>query len=236
MDSYGISNALIYTLHLFPSLKKPLFALLKKYKLDHFEPFVHYCNALCQITIQTDIYNAETTFALCTMDYIFRGTGHVKGGIGTLAKAMVRQIQQLGGEVQMSSRIKAIQKEKHFWLVQTRNQQLKTRSIIANILPASLHTLTQQTLPKRERQIQTKVESGWGAVMLYLVIKNHHSLPQSAHHIQCVLDPKKTLEQGNHIFCSISSVKKSVVLTYCNGLYTCSHTRIQCTERCCRLD
>ena len=50
---------------------------------------------------------AEAPFALSTMDYCFRGTGHIHGGIGALAWAMVEAIKGLGGSVMLSSRVRA---------------------------------------------------------------------------------------------------------------------------------
>ena len=190
---------------LLPLICTPLIEVIRKYQLDQFAPFVHYCNALCQITIQTDLHEAEAPFALCSMDYIFRGTGHIKGGIGNLAQAMVQQIQTLGGTVQMPCRVKKLQYEDGIWNVQTSKNTLQSRSVVANVLPSALQTLTEHPLPKRESLIQTRLHQGWGAVMLYLVLRNSSKLPQGAHHIQCIRDPHQKLEQGNHIFCSIGS-------------------------------
>ncbi|MEC7985332.1 MAG: FAD-dependent oxidoreductase, partial [Myxococcota bacterium] len=190
---------------LLPLIGKPLIKVLKKYKLDGFAPFVQYCNALCQITIQTDIYRAEAPFALCTMDYLFRGTGHIEGGIGKLANALIDQIQTLDGDVKMPARVRSIERKADSWIVRTRQDEFQSRSIIANILPSSLKKLCHQPLRKRENELQKSIDGGWGAAMLYLVLKNNSSMPQEAHHIQCILHPEKKLEQGNHIFCSIGS-------------------------------
>ena len=189
---------------LLPLINTSLYDLLKKFGLQDFPPLLQYCNALCQITIQTDIKNAEAPFSLCTMDYLFRGTGHIKGGVGTLAMAMVNRIKEMGGEVCMPGRVHQIQETKTGWKIKIRKDEIQTKSIIANVLPADLDKLIPtKELPKTEQKIQERVDAGWGAVMLYLIIKDHPSLPRHPHHIQCVQDATQPLFEGNHIFCSL---------------------------------
>ena len=53
-----------------------------------FTPLRTYLDALCQITVQCGATEAEAPFALGAMDYYWRGTGHVRGGIGQLASAL----------------------------------------------------------------------------------------------------------------------------------------------------
>jgi len=192
-------------LRLLPLINTPLINILKKFDLHNFSPFVQYCNALCQITIQTDIQHAEAPFALCTMDYMFRGTGHIQGGVGNLAQAMVQRIEDLGGDIRMPGRVKAIKRQQQHWSVQIRNESIATKSIIANILPSGLERLLNTPLPKPEHQLQKRVEEGWGAVLLYLIIKDDPSLPSKALHIQCIGDPRLPLLEGNHIFCSLGA-------------------------------
>ena len=190
-------------LSLLPIINKPLIDILRRFGLAEFSPIVHYCNALCQITIQTDAIHAEAPFALCSMDYIFRGTGHIEKGIGSLANAMVQRIKELGGDVRMPARVQNITPSTHGWNVQVRKDNIETKSIIANLLPAALDNLLAMELPPRAHQIQTQVESGWGAIMLYLIIKDDPSLPRHPHHIQCIGDEESPLQEGNHIFCSL---------------------------------
>ena len=88
-----------------------LSAILKRYHFENFLPLRIYLNALCQITVQCNSRQAEAPFALSTMDYYSRGTAHVIGGLGQLAEELCRAIELCGGEVHLSSRVRAI---KHF--------------------------------------------------------------------------------------------------------------------------
>ena len=197
-------------LSLLPIINKPLIKVLRRFNLHEFTPLIQYCNALCQITIQTNIEKAESPFALCTMDYIFRGTGHIQGGIGTLATAMVQQIEAMGGTIQMPGRVKKIEQSDHGWNVYVHKEMVQTKSIVANLLPSGLEKIFPKSqLPPPERQIQNNVERGWGAVMLYLIIKDDPSLPRHPHHIQCVGDPTAPFQDGNHIFCSLGGSEEN---------------------------
>ena len=40
--------------------------------------------------------------------------------------------------------------------------------------------------PPEIEQYTTKLADGWGAGMLYLILKDHEALPEQPHHYQCV--------------------------------------------------
>lgn len=188
---------------LLPYLNRSLSAVLQRYKLSGFRPFVDYCNALSQITIQVSSEQAEAVFALATLDYPFRGTGHIHGGIGELSTAMLQTIEHLGGEIRMASRVRTLTRDGGGWLAKTRSGQVWSRRVVANMLPQDLAAICVDVEPLLQQQ-RKSVEAGWGAVMLYLVLRDSPEWPEHAHHIQAVLDNKKSFEEGNHIFCSIS--------------------------------
>lgn len=58
---------------------RPLASVLRSFELHEWKPLRSYLDALCQITVQCGVAEAEAPFALGTMDYYFRGTGHVRG-------------------------------------------------------------------------------------------------------------------------------------------------------------
>jgi phytoene dehydrogenase-like protein len=193
-------------LSLLPLLGKPLGSVLKSMNLEGFEPLRHYLDCLCQITVQCASAQAEAPFALATMDYYFRGTGHVRGGIGELANALVLAIEKLGSEVRFSSRVKSLRREGSEWIVQTRKGDVKAKSVIANLLPQDLHRLLDakhDELPRLEELAQ-EVESGWGAAMLYLVAKVPQGAPEKPVHLELVGDGSAPFVEGNHVFVSIS--------------------------------
>ena len=98
---------------------RSLYSVLKRYNLENEEPLTTFLNALCQITIQTDLKDAEAPFALATMDYYFRGTGHVRDGIGSLATAMVTAFERAGRHNALHDPRKGLERSSHGWEVKT---------------------------------------------------------------------------------------------------------------------
>jgi len=186
-------------------MNRSLWSVLESYGLTSYAPMVQYCNAVCQITIQTTARDSEALFALSAMDYLFRGTGHIHNGIGQLGFAFVNAIRACGGEVSLSNRVKRLERQSDGWLVQTRQRSYRARRVLANLLPGSISKLVEGVAePDAVQQYTEKLRQGWGAGMLYLLLKDHEGLPESAHHYQCIATHAPQLHEGHHIFCSLS--------------------------------
>lgn len=186
--------------------------VLAKFALENYAPIVAYCNALCQITIQCTIERADAIFALSAMDYVFRGTGHIDNGIGTLANAMLSAIEKCGGEYRLSAKVKKIRKKGSLWELDIRGETVLSKHIIANMLPMDVIGLVDNGGQDFSSLIATytnKLQQGWGAVMLYAVVKDGEYLPQDPHHYQSILQADVSLQEGNHLFCSISGRKEN---------------------------
>ncbi len=187
-------------LPLLPLLGKPLGKLLGG--LLDFAPLRIYLDAVCQITVQTSATQAEAPFALGAMDYYFRGTRHVRGGIGELAWALSRAIESRGGEVIYANRVRQLERLDGHFRVQARRGVIEARQVVCNLLPQSVAAL-YGPLPALEK-LAAKVEKGWGAAMLYLAVDGTALRPE-AHHLELVHDPSAPFTEGNHLFCSISA-------------------------------
>ncbi|MFP2957621.1 phytoene desaturase family protein [Myxococcus sp. 1LA] len=187
-------------------LGRPLGAVLEHLGLAGFTPLRTYLDALCQITVQCSAAEAEAPFALAAMDYSWRGTGHVRGGIGQLARALAGAVAAHGGTVLLANRVKAVTPVPGGWSVAARRGELLTRHVVANVLPQSLSRLLDvplDTLPRLDR-LSRGVESGWGAAMHYLVVRAPDGADGQAHHLELVEDTSAPFIEGNHLFMSIS--------------------------------
>lgn len=182
---------------------RPLSAVLRRHGLLGWQPLVSYLNALSQITVQANIHEAEAPFAMATMDYCFRGTGHVRGGIGELAWGMLRGVSALGGSVHLSSRVRALERDGGCWVVQSRKQTVRAPVVISNLLPQATESLMGQPHP-RLSSLAAEVQDGWGAAMLYLTIRADAIPHDDPHHLELIADPEVPFIEGNHVFCSIS--------------------------------
>lgn len=188
---------------------RPLVASLERAGVASFAPLRHYLDSLCQITVQCSAAEAEAPFAMAAMDYYWRGTGHVRGGIGQLAWALARAVERLGGEVRMASRAKAITRDGDVYRIETRTGTLAARHVIGNLLPQDLRALLgakEGSIPRLDR-LAGEVQKGWGAAMLYLVARAPEGAPEAPHHVDLVEDPTRPFIEGNHLFASISGAK-----------------------------
>ncbi|HYO64722.1 MAG TPA: NAD(P)/FAD-dependent oxidoreductase [Archangium sp.] len=200
------SRALRYT-PLVRWMGRPLGSVLERLGLLHFTPLRTYLDALCQITVQCAAAEAEAPFALAAMDYYWRGTGHVRGGIGRLASALAGAVTAGGGEVLYANRVKALEAVPGGWKVSARRGELLARHVVANVLPQGLMRLLglpPEQLPARLRELAGRVADGWGAVMLYLVARAPGDASAGAHHLELVQNEQAPFVEGNHLFASLS--------------------------------
>ncbi len=179
--------------------------VVAQHGLGDWEPLRVYLDAVSQITVQANSEEAEAPFAMAAIDYFFRGTGHVHGGIGSLAWALVEAIQRAGGTVRLSNRVRGIRRDRGGWLVDTRKGELRARTVVANVLPQSLAGMVQLEMDGALNDVEASVESGWGAAMLYLVIETDAVQGPEAHHLQLIDDHRAPFIEGNHVFCSVSA-------------------------------
>jgi phytoene dehydrogenase-like protein len=192
-------------LTLLPLLGRPLGALLTRYGLADAAPLRAYLDGLCQITVQCAAAEAEAPFALGAMDYYARGAGHVRGGLGRLAGALVQAIQGLGGEVRFASRVRGVRPGPGGWVLQTRQGDLHTGAVVANLLPQALQGILHEVSPPPDLAARAAaVATGWGAAMLYLVVAPPADAGPGAIHIEGVADPRAPFVEGNHVFASVS--------------------------------
>jgi phytoene dehydrogenase-like protein len=188
---------------LLPLLGKSLGAVLASHGLDSAHALRVFVRAACQITVQCPAELAEAPFALGALDYFFRGTGHVRGGIGELAWALVRAFQRLGGELQLSTRVKSLARVGDHYRAITRRGPIEARRVIVNLVPAALRGLAPELASARLERLETRVDRGYGAVMLYRAIADHPGLPDEPHHLELVDDSRAAFVEGNHVFVSL---------------------------------
>lgn len=191
---------------LLPLLGRPLGAVLRSFGVAHLRPLRCYLDAVCQITVQCSAEEAEAPLALAAMDYYFRGTRHVRGGVGTLAWGLLGAAQRQGVEAHLAERVQRLEREGEGWLLRTSGRELRARAVVANVLPQALLALTEQPRSAHPAldAMARAVESGWGAVMLYLLVREGASPREEAHHLELVRDAEAPFRDGNHLFCSLS--------------------------------
>ena len=183
---------------------RPLSRWFDRYGLNESRPFMTWANATSQITLQCAADVAEAPFALASLDYPFRGTGHVVGGIGSLATGLVHAVEKAGGDVRYARRVKRIARVGDGFSITTIKDELRAKTVVANLLPRALNNIVEKPLPVLEKK---SIADGWGAVMLYRVCRAPSGAPKGAHHLELVLEDGPFVE-GNHVFLSISGANE----------------------------
>lgn len=191
---------------LLPLLGRPLGALLERHGLAGFTPLRTWLDAVCQITVQCSADEAESSFALAAIDYFWRGTGHVRGGIGMLARGLCEALEQLGAQVRFGDRVRSLRRQEDHWLLETRRGPLRARAVVANLLPHDLRALLGEVAGCRPGldALGDRVAGGWGAAMLYRVARAPVGAGGAPQHLQLIRDAALPLQEGNHVFLSIS--------------------------------
>ena len=182
--------------HVVRWMGRPLSDVVSQHGLAGWEPLRVYLDAVSQITVQASSAEAEAPFAMAAVDYFFRGTGHVHGGIGSLAWALVKAIEKAGGKVILANRVRGIRREGQRWRVDTRHGEFQARTVVANLLPQSLSAMTKPQMNGKLRDVEASVESGWGAAMRYLVVDSQAVQGAEACHLQLVDDESCAVRRG----------------------------------------
>jgi phytoene dehydrogenase-like protein len=174
-------------------------AVLAQHGLATWAPIRTWLGGQCQITVQCEPDVAEAPYALASMDFPWRGTGQIAGGIGRLAEGLVQAIGQAGGTVRLANRVKGLRRVDGRWEVTTRDGVFRVDKVVANLLPADLAALLggHDGLTLRHAPIA----DGWGAVMLYRAVR---AAPGPAVHLDLTVDPTRPLVEGNHVYVSLS--------------------------------
>lgn len=202
-------------LTLAPLLGRSLESVLEEHGLADFAPLRLYVDALCQITVQCSAREAEAPMAMAAMDYYYRGSAHVQGGVGTVASALVAGARQLGVDVRMPNRVQGLRRDEGgLWVASTRRGEVRARAVVANLLPTALVALLDPDARHDARVAALAaqgraIESAWGAAMIYAIARAPAGIGEGACHLELIGDPHEPLTEGNHIFVSASGATEA---------------------------
>lgn len=194
-----------------PLLHRGLHDVLRRHRLQDCASMTSFIDALCQITVQCSSKVAAAPIALSALDFPWRGSSHVVGGIGNLAHGLVQAAEALGIEIGFSERAKGIRKDGDGFVVETRRRTLRSRRLILNLIPSAAAKLFGQSaslLEVNHLAIKREAQS-WGALMKYAVVVPPKNAPDKACHLQLVDDTCQAFHSGNHVFLSISDASEN---------------------------
>ncbi len=193
-------NSLHYT-RLVRWMGRPLTAVLDHFGVGGERILRKYLDAVCQITVQAPADKAEALFALGATDYFFRGTGHIHGGIGELATAIVEALETRGVDVRLADEVRGLSRSGDRWTVEARRGSVEVGDVVANLLPTVVDRIADGE-SRALQKLSKRVDDGWGAAMLYLMLDDDPSLRDHPFHWQLVDDLDGPFRHGNHVFVS----------------------------------
>ncbi|MCB9892306.1 MAG: NAD(P)/FAD-dependent oxidoreductase [Planctomycetes bacterium] len=216
--------------HFWPLMRwcgRSLEQVLRHLSLHRLTPFVRFLDALCQITIQCSTKEAEAPFALSVLEFFFRGTGHVRGGLGALAWELARAVERRGGQVRFASRVTGLTRDGDSWLATARHGPIRARRIVADVLPHTLRTWLGGSSGSWRARLERAVDTSWGAGMLYLAVRDPSNDPPK--HVEIVQDLQQPFTAGNHLFCSAMEPMRAADGTPYRSITVSTHVPLQGT-------
>ncbi len=203
---------------------RPLLAVMERHGVADWTPLRTLAESLCRITVQCGVAEAEAPVALATMDYTWRGAAHVRGGMGSLARGIADGFAARGGDLRYATRVLRLGRRDGRWTAETNRGTVSADVVIANLLPQGVARLLAASDGPAAAVAQASlaplvrdVETGWGAAMLYAVMRSDpsaahdgtsgtaHGSSGSASHLEFVDDETAPFTEGNHVFLSISA-------------------------------
>lgn len=188
---------------------RPLWAVLGRFGLQGFTPFVSWLDSQCQITVQCGVREAEAPFALAALDYHHRGAVHVRGGIGELAWGLVDAFQALGGDVRFGATVREARREADGWTVRVGTERFRARHLVCNTLPQDAARIAGVEHAGLDR-LARRVRRGWSAGMLYRTVEPPAGIDPGPRHLELVADETAPFVEGNHVFLSIGAAGEGV--------------------------
>lgn len=182
---------------------------MERFSVAHLPALRQYADAVSQISVQASAAEAEAPFALATLDYFFRGTGHVQGGIGVLAQALAGVVSRGGGAVHFGERALRVTRRQEGFVIATSKGSYAAERVALNLTPAVAADMLGVPEHPALAALSRKVDAGWGAVMAYFTVPRDANLLPHAHHLQLIDDPARPFVEGNHVFCSVSDCEET---------------------------
>ncbi|RXJ00666.1 FAD-dependent oxidoreductase [Anaerobacillus alkaliphilus] len=136
--------------------------LMKKYNLENYVPLRQFLDAQLLDAVQTDVSEAALLPSSLALTIYRRGSFYVENGIGTISKKLACMIEELGGEVITSSRVKAViyNKENKLWDVESAKCK-KSFTFLINNTGVSFGAGTSY---------MEKEEFSWGALRIDTIV------------------------------------------------------------------
>jgi C-3',4' desaturase CrtD len=185
---------------------------MHRHGLAHDAEFARLIDAQLLISAQTTSRYAGALYSATALDLARQGTYQVKGGMGTIAQALVDSLTALGGRILYRHAVtQIVVGDGHVRGVFVRQGRrssgqmfLPADFVIANLTPGSLDRLLNEANPIQLRSEASRQQNGWGAFVLHIGVDAGKLPIRLPDHHQIITDMDSPLGEGHSIFISLS--------------------------------
>lgn len=163
-----------------------------------------FIDAQLLISAQTTSDQANALYGASALDLPRRGVVHLEGGIGAIAKTLVKAVEKQGGDVRYRQEVTQIctRNGRPVAVRTKRGEELPADLVVINLPPWNIARLLGDDAPTKLRKLPPQPTDGWGAFMVYAGIEEA-ALPADTplHHQVIAGEP---MGEGNTVFLSLS--------------------------------
>lgn len=166
-------------------------------------PLQHYVDGQLLIAAQATSAAANALYGAAALDMPRRGVAHVRGGVGSLAEALVDAVRRHGGQVLNRQRVISVEPSPGggYRIRTERKGEFDAHTVLFNLPPWDAAALLRDAAPGALRRAERPAD-GWGAFMLYVGLDGSIVPPGAPLHYQILKDGSPG--EGNSVFLSLS--------------------------------
>jgi C-3',4' desaturase CrtD len=198
-----------------PGTLLPMQALLRALKLEgsQHRALRAFIELQLGITVQSSPERAPLTNACAGMDLFQHGGWHPRGGMGAIAGALVQSFEREGGQARFCNEVDQITPKfwrgrvHHYEMVACSGAVARARKLILN---TTLPNAARLVAWPRENFQHLRKHAGrggeqWGAVTLYIGVRDGEEWGDGARHWQVLADYGAKIGEGRDAFLSLSA-------------------------------
>ena len=145
---------------------------MKWLRIDRVRAFSALVNLQLLITTQSLSHRAPLSNGMAGLDLWRHGGFHPRGGIGAISQTLLDAFCKFGGEMHFETRVCRVERANNIWQIETDKGLICARKVIANVPLPNLPKLAPQISSVRVDKLMRRAGEGWGAVTLYIALRD----------------------------------------------------------------
>ena len=179
---------------------------MKWLRVDRDRAFCALVNLQLLITAQSLAHRAPLSNGMAGLDLWRHGAWHPQGGAGAIAQTLLQAFCKNGGDARLGTRALKAERVGNLWRIETANGPIRARKVVANLPIWNLKTLVPAA---KISNLERRAGTGWGAVTLYIALREQSVPAELPLHAQVLTRYQKTPPfyapgMGDDVFLSLS--------------------------------